>query len=244
VGDAHLVFLGARASGGVGLVMTETIEASARGNGAPVGTPRIGNDEQTVAWRRVVEYVHAESPARIGAQVGALGQDTAAADLAEAAQRAGFAGFDLLVLHLASGQLGAWLAAGDLAALGDAVAAARAAWPADRPLGVRVVDDPPRRDAITAALASLKERGVSVAWIAADADAATAGKTRASVAPLADRVRNELGLATVIEGLPALPADLDALVAAGRCDLCALDRALVVDPGFVHRAADAIGWSA
>jgi 2,4-dienoyl-CoA reductase-like NADH-dependent reductase (Old Yellow Enzyme family) len=83
---------------------------------------------------------------------------------------------------------------------------------------------------------------VGLAWIAADPEAAAGRGARASVAPLADRVRNELGLPTVIEGVPALPADVDALIAAGRCDLCALDRALVVDPGFVQRAAEAVGW--
>ena len=46
----------------------------------------------------------------------------------------------------------------------------------------------------------------------------------------------------MIEGVPALTADIDALIAAGRCDLVALDRPLVIDPGFVQRAAEAIGW--
>jgi anthraniloyl-CoA monooxygenase len=208
VGDAHLVFLGARASGGVGLVMTETIAAAAGGDDAPVGTPRIASDDQTVAWRRVVEFVHGAN-ARIGAQLAAFGGD-AAADLAEGARRAGFVGFDLLVV------------AGNLDPA--VIAKVREAWPADRPLGVRITDV-----AQLAPLPALKAAGVAVAWVA-------------GAAPLADRIRNELGFATVIEGVAALPADLDALVAAGRCDLCALDRPLVIDPGFVQRAAEAVGW--
>ena len=208
VGDAHLVFLGARASGGVALVMTETIAAAAAGDDAPAGTPRLGNDDQTVAWRRVVEFVHGAG-GTIGAQVAAMGGDPAV-DLPEAARRAGFAGFDLLVI------------AGTLDR--EVIAKVRAAWPAGRPLGVRIED----AGAIDA-LAGLRDAGVSVAWAA-------------GAAPLADRVRNELGIATVLEGVAALPADLDALIAAGRCDVCALDRPLLIDPGFVQRAAEAVGW--
>jgi 2,4-dienoyl-CoA reductase-like NADH-dependent reductase (Old Yellow Enzyme family) len=32
------------------------------------------------------------------------------------------------------------------------------------------------------------------------------------------------------------------VIAAARCDLVALDRALVYDPGFAHRAAEAVGY--
>ena len=57
-----------------------------------------------------------------------------------------------------------------------------------------------------------------------------------------DRIRNEAGIATAIEGAVASSADVDAVVAAGRADLVALDRALVYDPGFAQRAAEAIGY--
>ncbi len=247
VGDAHLVFLGGRASGGVGLVMTETIAAGPAG--APAGTPGIVTDDQTVAWRRVVDFVHGQ--ARIGAQLGAFAPAGAATDaarvgdeLAEAVRRAAFVGFDALTLQLGAGELARWLDAGDLAVLGDVVARARDAWPAGRPFGVRVVDHGTvaARDAAVAAAAALRGRGVDLAWVAACREAAAAAPaTRVGPAQLADRLRNELGLATVIEGVAAVPADLDALIAAGRCDLVALDRPLVVDPGFVHRAAELVG---
>ena len=228
VGDAHLVFLGARATGGVGLVMTETLGARGGGDDAPGGTPRIGNDDQTVAWRRVVEFVHGTG-ARIGAQlaVHAGGDDHVGVALAEGARRAGFAGFDLLVVHLGEGPLARWTHAGERPALIDALARAREAWPAGRALAVRVPDT--RRDETVALLAELRRHGVDLAWVEAGV-------------VLSDRIRNELGLPTVLEGVPALPPDVDALIAAGRCDLCALDRPLVIDPGFVHRAAEAIGW--
>jgi anthraniloyl-CoA monooxygenase len=250
VGDKHLVFLGGRASGGVGVVMTETIAAAPGGDDAPSGSPRLGSDDQTVAWRRVVEFVHGGSPAKIGAQIAAFGGIGAdlVVDLASAAQRAGFAGFDLLVIHLAAGLLGRSTSHDARTIVIDAISRTRDIWPADRPLGVRVVDPggrgtPKERDAILSLLQDLQVRGVQLAWVAPGDAGAVVLDTRTTVAPLSDRIRNELGLATVIEGVPALPADLDALVAAGRCDLCALDRPLVVDPGFVHRAAEAVGWT-
>jgi anthraniloyl-CoA monooxygenase len=240
VGDPHLVFLGGRAAGGVGLVMTETIAAAAGGDGAPAGTPRLGDDDQTVAWRRVVEFVRA-GPARIGAQLAAFPGGDPVADLGEAARRAGFAGFDLLVVHLGAGAL----ATARVDAIVDVVARVRDAWPADRPLGVRTVDPgfAAGRDAVVTLVDALRGRGVGVAWVAASVDAVGAPPSRGSVAPLADWIRNETGVATVLEGVAAVPADIDALIAAGRCDACALDRPLVVDPGFVHRAAEAVGWT-
>jgi len=237
VGDAHLVFLGSRATGGVGLVMTETIAAA----DAPASLPGIVHDDQAVAWRRVVEFVHERSPARIGAQVGCFG---AAADvgqeLAEAAQRAAFAGFDLLQLQLGVGTL----AGLDDDAVVAAVGAARDAWPAERPLSVRMVAGALPADRAVALARRLAARGVALVWLAAVAEA-SAGDVggRLPAAPLADRIRNEAGVATAIEGAVASSSDVDAVIAAGRCDLVALDRALVYDPGFAQRAAAAVGYS-
>ncbi len=234
VGDAHLVFLGARATGGVGLVLTEPVAAVGAGP-----RPAIGSDEQAVAWRRVVEFVHERSPARIGL-VLACGPAASAAATVEAARRAAFAGFDLLLLD-ASEASGAVGDGGDVAAEdpGPALAAVRAVWPSERPLGVRV-----RRGADAGALvsraAAWRAHGAGV--IAVVPGIAAPGGARLDAAPLADRLRNELGLAVVLEDAAATPADVDAVVAAGRCDVVALGRALVTDPGFVERAAAAAGW--
>jgi len=46
---------------------------------------------------------------------------------------------------------------------------------------------------------------------------------RVPAAPLADRLRNELGAATAIEADALLP-DLDAVIAAGRADLVVVNR--------------------
>ncbi|MCE9576613.1 MAG: FAD-dependent monooxygenase [Deltaproteobacteria bacterium] len=237
IGDGHLVFLGGRATGGVGLVMTETVAAELEG--APAGMPGLASDDQVVAWRRVVDFVHERSPAKIGAQLAVFAGD-APTILAAAAQRAGFAGFDLLQLQTGVGAL-AKASADELCA---AVSAVRAAWPADRPLSVRLVATAILADAAVALARRLRDLGVALVWVAAVAEAAAADAGgRLPAAPLADRIRNEAGIPTAIEGAVASASDVDAVIAAARCDLVALDRALVYDPGFAHRAAEATGYS-
>jgi hypothetical protein len=45
------------------------------------------------------------------------------------------------------------------------------------------------------------------------------GNARLPAAVLADRLRNELQIATAVDGADALLPDLDAAIAAGRADL-------------------------
>jgi anthraniloyl-CoA monooxygenase len=71
--DFHLVHLGARALGGAGLVMTEMVCVSPSGRITP-GCTGIYTPEQEAAWARVVEFVHTQSEARIGLQLGHSGR--------------------------------------------------------------------------------------------------------------------------------------------------------------------------
>lgn len=71
--DFHLVHLGSKALGGAGLVMTEMTCVSPEGRITP-GCPGLWTDEQAVAWRRVTDFVHANSTARIGTQLGHSGR--------------------------------------------------------------------------------------------------------------------------------------------------------------------------
>jgi anthraniloyl-CoA monooxygenase len=71
--DFHLVHLGARALGGAGLVMTEMVCVSPEGRITP-GCAGIYTPEQQAAWARVVEFVHAQSEAKIGLQLGHSGR--------------------------------------------------------------------------------------------------------------------------------------------------------------------------
>jgi 2,4-dienoyl-CoA reductase-like NADH-dependent reductase (Old Yellow Enzyme family) len=56
--DWHLVHLGARATGGFGLVLTEASAVLPEGRISPEDAG-IWNDEQAEAWRRIVDFVHA-----------------------------------------------------------------------------------------------------------------------------------------------------------------------------------------
>jgi anthraniloyl-CoA monooxygenase len=71
-GDYHLMHLGARAMGGAGLVMAEMTCTSADARITP-GCPGLWTDAQRDAWRRIVDFVHSRSDARIGMQIGHAG---------------------------------------------------------------------------------------------------------------------------------------------------------------------------
>ena len=71
--DFHLVHLGGKALGGAGLVMTEMVCVSANGRITP-GCTGIYTDEHAERWRGITDFVHAESRARIGVQLGHSGR--------------------------------------------------------------------------------------------------------------------------------------------------------------------------
>ncbi len=72
-GDWHLVHLGARAVGGAGLVIAEMTDVSAEGR-ITQGCTGLWNDEQEGAWRRIVDFVHARSKAKLGLQIAHAGR--------------------------------------------------------------------------------------------------------------------------------------------------------------------------
>ncbi len=70
--DYHLVHLGARAMGGAGLVFAEMTCTSPDARITP-GCPGLWTDEQGAAWKRIVDWVHANSDAKIAMQLGHAG---------------------------------------------------------------------------------------------------------------------------------------------------------------------------
>jgi len=70
--DFHLVHLGERALGGAGLVFTEMTCVSPEGRISP-GCTGLWNAEQATAWTRIVDFVHAQSKAKICLQLGHSG---------------------------------------------------------------------------------------------------------------------------------------------------------------------------
>ncbi|ATG21770.1 oxidoreductase [Ralstonia pickettii] len=72
-GAFHLVHLGSRAMGGAGLLLTEMTAVAPDARMTP-GCPGLWNDEQVAAWKRVTDFVHGHSDARIGVQLGHAGR--------------------------------------------------------------------------------------------------------------------------------------------------------------------------
>lgn len=72
-GDFHLVHYGSRAIGGAGLIFTEMACVSRDARITP-GCAGLWNDEQEASWRRIVDFVHGNSAAKICLQLGHAGR--------------------------------------------------------------------------------------------------------------------------------------------------------------------------
>ncbi|MFN0187020.1 MAG: bifunctional salicylyl-CoA 5-hydroxylase/oxidoreductase, partial [Aquabacterium sp.] len=71
-GEFHLVHLGSRALGGAGMVVAEMTCPSPDARITP-GCPGLWDEPQMQAWKRIVDFVHGESDARIAIQIGHAG---------------------------------------------------------------------------------------------------------------------------------------------------------------------------
>jgi anthraniloyl-CoA monooxygenase len=71
--DWHLMHYGARAVGGAGLLFTEMTCVSPTGRITP-GCTGLWNEAQRDGWRRIVDFVHAQSSAKICLQIGHSGR--------------------------------------------------------------------------------------------------------------------------------------------------------------------------
>jgi anthraniloyl-CoA monooxygenase len=308
-GDFHLVHLGSRAIGGAGLVMTEMNGVSAEGR-ITLGCTGLYTDEQTSAWRRIVEFVHGTTAAKIGAQIGHSGRkgstklmwegmddplpeggwepvgpsalpygpgslmpreitrsemDRIRDEHAAAARRAAEAGFDLLEVHAAHG----YLLSSFLSPIAnqrsdkyggslenrlryplEVFDAVRAAWPAPKPLLVRIsahdwipggnTDD----DAVQIAAAFVEHGADGI-----DVSSGQVGRHerpafgRSYQTPFADKIRNRLarGTAVTVVAVGAVSSydDVNSILLAGRADLVALGRTHLWDPHWtLHAAAE------
>jgi anthraniloyl-CoA monooxygenase len=67
--DWHLVHLGSRATGGAGLMFTEMVCVSEQARITP-GCTGLYTDAQESAWKRIVDFVHANSAAKFCLQLG------------------------------------------------------------------------------------------------------------------------------------------------------------------------------
>jgi anthraniloyl-CoA monooxygenase len=72
VGDWHMAHLGARAMGGAALVMAEMTCVSADARITPY-CPGMYAPAHTMAWKRIVDFIHQNTDAKIGLQLGHAG---------------------------------------------------------------------------------------------------------------------------------------------------------------------------
>jgi anthraniloyl-CoA monooxygenase len=172
--------------------------------------------------------------------------DRIRAQFATATGHAAAAGFDLLELNLAQG----YLLASFLSPLTnrrdddfggsleerleyplEVFDAVRAAWPADRPLAVRIsASDWKRRgcglDEAVALTSELAERGSALFHVVAGqtvVDGTRVEYGRSFLTALSDRVRSQAGVPTMVGGYITTVDEVNTAVGAGRADLCILE---------------------
>jgi anthraniloyl-CoA monooxygenase len=132
----------------------------------------------------------------------------------------------------------------------EVFAAMRAVWPAAKPMSVRISATDWVEGGITADDAveiarAFKQAGVDLMDVSAGQTSIRAQPVygRMFQTPFADRIRNEVGIATMAVGNITEYDHLNSIIAAGRADLCALARPHLTDPQFALRAAATLGYS-
>jgi anthraniloyl-CoA monooxygenase len=128
--------------------------------------------------------------------------------------------------------------------------AMRAAWPAHKPMSVRIsatdwVDGGITVDDAVVIAHAFKQAGVDLMDVSAGQTSIEAKPVygRMFQTPFADRIRNEVGVATMAVGNITEPDHVNSIIAAGRADLCALARPHLSNPNFTLHAAAELGYA-
>ncbi|MDA1080802.1 MAG: bifunctional salicylyl-CoA 5-hydroxylase/oxidoreductase [Gemmatimonadetes bacterium] len=308
-GDFHLVHLGSRALGGAGLVFGEMTCVAPDARITP-GCAGLWNETHVEAWRRIVTFVHTQSPARFGMQLGHAGRkgstnlgwegidqplandnwplisasaipylansqipremtrddmERVIAEFARATKWSAEIGVDLLELHYAHGYLLSSFFSPLTNQRSDSYGgshenrarfplelyhAVREVWPDDRPISVRLSCHDWMENGNTADDAAI------FATIFKDAGAdlidCSSGQVhheerpvygRLYQTPFSDRIRNEVGVATLAVGAISEADHANSIIAAGRADLCAIARPHLADPAWTLHETAKIGAS-
>lgn len=304
----HLVYLGARAQGGAGLIFTEMTAVSADARSTP-GCTGMYKAEHVAAWKQIVDFTHQSTDAKIAIQLGHAGakgstkigwegfnqpleegnwpllsasavawsernatpremnkEDMAAvkADFVRATKMADEAGFDWLELQFGHGYLlSSFLSpltnqrtdeyGGSLDARVrypiEVFQAVREAWPANKPISVRLsahdwVEGGNTPDDGVEIARRFKEAGVDVIDVSSG-EVSRKEKPiygRMYQTPFADRIRNEVGIVTIAVGGISEADHVNSIVGAGRADLCAVGRPHLANPAWTLTEAAKIGY--
>jgi len=121
----------------------------------------------------------------------------------------------------------------------------RAAWPADKPMSVRISahDWAPGGNTADDAVAIarlFKAAGCDFIDVSSGQTTREAKPVygRMYQTPFADRIRNEAGIRTIAVGAISEADHANSIIAAGRADLCAVARPHLADPAWtLHEAA-------
>jgi len=310
--DWHFAHYAERAKGGAGLIYTEMSCVSDIGRITP-GCPGLYAPEHEAAWKRLADFIHAETSAKLCIQIGHAGRkastcvpwegggidaplpagnwpllapsaipykpgsqtpkamdqadlDAVKAQFVAAAKMATRIGADMIELHAAHGYLiGSFISpvtnqrtdayGGSLENRMrwplEVFAAMRAAWPADKPMSVRIS----AHDWIDGGVTPDEAVEIARAFQAAGADIidVSSGQTdpaekpvygRMFQTPFSDRIRNEAGIATMTVGNISDWDQVNGILMAGRADLVCLARAHLADPYWTLHAAVAQGDTA
>ena len=187
--------------------------------------------------------------------------DRVLGDFVVATGRCAEANFDLLEIHMAHGYLlSSFLSpltnlrddeyGGSLADRArfplEVLSACRAAWPAERPLSVRIsatdwVDGGFDGDEAVELARLLEAHGCDLVDVSTGqvSPAQKPAYGRSYQTPFADRIRNETGMPTIAVGAISSYEDVNTIILSGRADLCALARPHLYDPFWtLHAAAE------
>jgi len=132
----------------------------------------------------------------------------------------------------------------------DVFSAMRAAWPAARPMSVRIS----ATDWVDGGVDGAESVRIARAFVDAGADIihVSTGETSVEAQPVygrmyqtpySDRIRNEAAVRTIAVGNILSADQVNAILAAGRADLCAIGRPHLTDPNWTLRAAAELGYS-
>jgi anthraniloyl-CoA monooxygenase len=251
---------------------TEAKIALQLGHSGPKGSTQLGWEEMDAPlpqgnWEVMGPSPVAWSPAnQVPREMTRADMDTVRDQYVRTAEMAERAGFDMLELHYAHGYLMSAfitpLTNRRLDQYGGSLQnrmrfplevyrAVRAAWPEAKPISVRIsAHDWVGNRGITPADAvdiarMLQQAGVDVIDVSAGQTSVEARPVygRMFQTPLSDRIRNEVGIATMAVGNITEPDHVNSILMAGRADLVCLARPHLADPYWTLHAAARLGYA-